>query len=154
MQACDLERQAPEVRKKQMTNESHHESENETSPPAVLLFCTDLMFTVQLQNIARKAELRPVVVKPGTPLPAGDLLVVDLASRADWEQPIREARQMGTTVVAFGPHMDAEGRRRAKEAGASRVLANSNLQRDLPAIFHSFRHRQASPPAENEEHDA
>lgn len=136
-----------------MTTESDHAPQTGSNPRAVLLFCTDLMFTVQLQNMARKAMLRPVVVKPGAPLPAGDLLVVDLASRADWEQPIREARQRGTTVLAFGPHMDAEARRRAKEAGASRVLANSNLQRDLPAMLLSFRQGESSPPQENEEHD-
>jgi hypothetical protein len=118
----------------------------------LLLFCTDLMFTVQLQNMARKAGLRPLVVKPGAPLPPGDMLVVDLSSRADWEQPIREARERGTTVLAFGPHMDAAGRKRAKEAGAQRVLANSNLQRDLPGILLAFRQREETPLQQSPEH--
>jgi hypothetical protein len=132
---------------------THNEPATETNsnPRAVLLFCTDLMFTVQLQNMARKASLRPVVVKPGMPLPEGDLLVVDIASRADWEEPIREARKRGTTVLAFGPHMDAEARKRARGAGATRVLANSNLQRDLPGILLSFGQGEVPAPRGKED---
>ena len=103
--------------------------------PTALLFCTDLMFAVRLQNMARAAGLRHVTVRPGAPLPPGELLVVDLAARGDWEQAIREAAGRGTTVIAFGPHMDADARKRAKAAGAARVLANSNLARDLPGIL-------------------
>ncbi|HYO49601.1 MAG TPA: hypothetical protein VEW94_07085 [Chloroflexia bacterium] len=104
-------------------------------PPTVLLYCTDLMFGVQLQNMARAAGLRYLTARPNAPLPAASMMVVDLAARGDWEGAIREAVGRGVKVVAFGPHMDAESRRRAKEAGASRVLANSNLTRDLPGIL-------------------
>ncbi|MGA7730186.1 MAG: hypothetical protein WCD37_02820 [Chloroflexia bacterium] len=100
-----------------------------------LLLCTDLMFGVQLQNMARHAGLKPVTLRPASPLPDGDVLIVDLAARADWETTVREAARRGIKVVAFGPHMDAEGRRKAKAAGAARVLANSNLARDLPKIL-------------------
>ena len=104
-------------------------------PATVLLYCTDLMFGVQLQNMAKAAGLRYLTARPNAPLPDAGLMVVDLASRGDWEGAIREAVGRGVRVVAFGPHMDAEGRRRAKDAGAARVLANSNLARDLPVIF-------------------
>ncbi len=113
--------------------------------PTVLLFCTDLMFGVQLQNMARGAGVRHVTVRPGGDLPRGDMMVVDLASRGDWEGAVRQAKSRGIPVVAFGPHMDSEGRRKAREAGASRVLANSNLTRDLPAILLAL--RQGSEPA-------
>jgi hypothetical protein len=100
-----------------------------------LLFCTDLMFGVQLQNMARKAGLRPETLRPGAPLPHADVLVVDLAVRGDWEQLIKEAAARSMPIVAFGPHINADARRTAKAAGASRVLANSNLERDLPIIL-------------------
>ena len=99
------------------------------------LFCTDLMFLVQLQNMAKKAGLRYVAVRPGAALPAARLLVVDLSSRGDVQAAIKEGVERGMRVVAFGPHMDAEGRRAAKAVGASRVLANSNLSRDLPLVL-------------------
>jgi hypothetical protein len=68
-------------------------------------------------------------------LPEGDVLVVDLAVRGDWEGSMHEAVQRGIRVVAFGPHMDVEGRQKARAAGAERVLANSNLARDMPIIL-------------------
>ncbi len=112
--------------------------EEEGSLPDALIFCQDLMFGVQLQNMARAAGLRPVQVRPGAPLPTAGIMVVDLNSRANWRGVIEEAAGRGTRVVAFGPHTDAESRRRAKEAGASRVLANSNMGRDLPAILAAY----------------
>lgn len=100
-----------------------------------LLLCTDLMFGSELQAISRKAGFRPVTLRPGAELPAGDILIVDLAARGDWETSIRTAVARNTPVVAFGPHVDTESRRKAKEAGASRVLSNGNLARDLPNIL-------------------
>ncbi len=108
---------------------------NTNSAPAVLLLCTDLMFGVHIQNMIKRAGLRFANVRPGEPLPPAALLVVDLAARADTTSTIREAASLGIPVVAFGPHMDAQGRTAAKEAGATRVLANSNLARGLPLIL-------------------
>ncbi len=101
------------------------------------------MFNVQLQNIARAEGYRPVNLRPGAPLPSeAAVLVVNLADlgrpRA-WESTVREAAAQGIPVIGFGPHVDAEMRRTAKESGASRVLANSNLTRDLPTILRSLR---------------
>ncbi len=100
-----------------------------------LLLCTDLMFGSELQAISRKAGFRPVTLRPGSELPAGDILVVDLAARGDWESSIKAAVARNTPVVAFGPHVDTEARRKAKAAGAGRVLSNGNLARDLPNIL-------------------
>jgi hypothetical protein len=107
--------------------------------PVALLYYTDLMFGVQLQNMARKSGYRFANARPGATLPDADVLVVDLGTRGDWETAIREVSGRGVPVIAFGPHMDAEGRRRAKAAGATRVLANSNLARDLPRILVDLR---------------
>ncbi|HEX8219186.1 MAG TPA: hypothetical protein VF914_08230 [Chloroflexia bacterium] len=115
-------------------------AEQEAAPVA-LLYCTDLMFAVQLQNMARKTGYRVGNARPGAPLPGADVMVVDLGSRGDWEAAIREMAGRGVPVIAFGPHMDAEGRKRAKAAGATRVLANSNLTRDLPRLLTNLRER-------------
>jgi hypothetical protein len=110
---------------------------NSTSEPArvALLFCTDLMFGVELQSMARKAGFQPVTLKPGTALPDGSILIVDLRAQGDWEAVIRAAVDRNMPVVAFGPHVDSEGRQKAKAAGARRVLSNGNLSRDLPLIL-------------------
>jgi inorganic pyrophosphatase len=122
-------------RAKERRMESDHRQEDKEDHPTVLLLCTDLMFGVQLQNMVKHAGLRPMNVRPGTPLPPAALMVADHAARTDVPAAIREAVEQGIPVVAFGPHMDAEGRRAAKEAGATRVLANSNLTRDLPGVL-------------------
>jgi len=119
------------------TNRDNEITEKEGALP-VLLFYDNLMFGVQLQNMTRQAGLRHVTVKPGAPLPDGLMLVVDIDARSDWESAIREAMQSGIPVVAFGPHTNSEARKRAKEAGASRVLSNGNLTRDLPAVLRSL----------------
>ncbi len=106
--------------------------------PLALLLYTDLMFGVQLQKMAQRAGYRHLNVRPGQELPPATVLIVDLAARVDWETPMREAAQRGIQVIAFGPHMDADARRRARQAGASRVLANSNLARDLPGILRAL----------------
>ena len=132
-----------------MSGSAEHDAALPGGPPTALLLCADLMFAVRLQNMARAAGFSYVSVRPGAPLPPGELLVVDLASRGDWEQAIREAAGRGTTVVAFGPHMDADARKRAKAAGATRVLANSNLARDLPGLLHKIRGKTAEPARDN-----
>ncbi|MEO8288366.1 MAG: hypothetical protein ABI670_18230 [Chloroflexota bacterium] len=117
--------------------------------PQALFFCTDLMFGVQLQNMARHAGINYSTVRPGASLPAGDILIVDMSSRGDWQAAIREAKALGIKIVAFGPHMDADSRRKAKGAGASRVLANSNLGRDLPQIFAELAGKAIGPDDTN-----
>jgi hypothetical protein len=124
-------------------------AKTDTGRPVALLLCADLMFAVQLQNIARAEDFRPVTLRPGSPMPTGmsaAVLVVNLADLSGprtWESTVHEAASRGVTVIGFGPHMDTEGRRAAKEAGASRVLANSNLTRDLPIILRGLRQNHA-----------
>ncbi len=123
-----------------MINENSHPAKTEAADaPVALLYCTDLMFSVRLQSIARATGYRFVNARPGTPLPNADVMVVDLNSRGDWESAVREAAGRGITVIGFGSHTEAEARRRAKAAGASRVLSNGNLTRDLPFILQSLR---------------
>jgi hypothetical protein len=97
------------------------------------------MFGIQLNKIAQKAGFKYSVARPGTTPLEGDVLIVDLGARGDWEGIIRQAHERGIPVIAFGPHMDAEARRKAKQAGAWRVLANSNLARDLPVILRELK---------------
>ncbi len=131
-------------------------SQESSSQPVALLYCTDLMFGVQLQNMARKTGYNFTNARPGAPLSDADVLVVDIAARGDWEAAIREVSARGLPVIAFGPHMDAEGRKRARTAGATRVLANSNLARDLPRILMELRERNLTPEnkEDDSEHDA
>ena len=97
------------------------------------------MFGVQRQNTARRAGFSVVNLRPGQPVPAGDVMIVDMSTRGDWPGAVREAARAGIRVVAFGPHSDLEARQRAREAGADRLLANSNLARELPIELDDIR---------------
>jgi hypothetical protein len=72
--------------------------------------------------------------------PAPDLIVVGLAAtRLPWADLLRQLRASSATrqvpVLAFGPHKDLALRRRALEAGADRVIANSGFMLGLPALL-------------------
>jgi hypothetical protein len=112
---------------------------------------TDLMFGFQLQKIAQKSGFRFATIRPASKVPRGDVLIVDLAVRGDWVQAIRQAHEQGIPAVAFGPHMDSDARRKAKQAGAWRVLANSNLARDLPLILSNLKNGNGKPTPERNE---
>lgn len=69
-----------------------------------------------------------------------DAVVVHTNVRsADWEALIREVRTGTATravpVLAFGPHVDLERRRRALEAGATQVVANSKFLADMGTLL-------------------
>ncbi len=65
-----------------------------------------------------------------------DLALVNTAARGvDWEQAIGAARESALPVIAYGSHVDTEMMARARAAGATRVIANSKLAADLPAII-------------------
>lgn len=121
------------------SNNNDGDSVDPAEAPLALILCPDLMFAVRLQSMARKTGYRFASVRPGTDIQLAAVLLVDIAGRGDWEAIIRQANKNGLAIIAFGPHMDTGARRRAKAAGATRVLANTNLERDLPGILIGIR---------------
>src|SRR5437764_140030 len=77
--------------------------------PLALIFCSDLMFAVRLQNMARKTGYRVASARPATEIRSAAVLLVDIADRGDWETIIRQAGEAGIATIAFGPHMDTVG---------------------------------------------
>ena len=58
-------------------------------------------------------------------------------TRLDWEGLLAELQQRPEPppVLAFGPHMDADQRGRARAAGVTKWVPNSRLATDLPALI-------------------
>jgi|SRR5687768_17670691 len=110
--------------------------------PVAALYSPDLMFMIRLQGMARAAGYEPLAIRNSGELGRAKVLVVNLAGSGGWEPIITEAAREGLPVVAFGPHLDAESRRLARKVGAMRVLANSNLERDLPRILRDLASRE------------
>ena len=53
----------------------------------------------------------------------------------DWRAAIAAARAAQIPVIAFGSHVDLETQQQARQAGATRVIANSKLATDLPTSW-------------------
>lgn len=65
------------------------------------------------------------------------VLLATQQARLPWENLLRELAQRpdAPPVLAFGSHIDAATRARAKAAGATRWVANSRIAQDLPGLI-------------------
>ena len=124
-----------------------------TSPlPRVLVLASDLIWASRLAAQLRAVGAEPEIVRGASEmaarlaagglatggLAAGGLAgaVVDLTARAyDGVAAVGEVAVSGLPVLAVGQHDDAELRRRAVAAGASRVLSYRAMFERGPAIL-------------------
>lgn len=129
--------------------------ERGTTPPAatpathdagrIVVLVRDLFFAVRIGNTLRPLGYQVDVVNSETALAQAlsarptALAIVDLGFTA-----IEPARQIAALkghpatrdipILAFGSHLDRAARDAANAAGADRVVANSKLTDDLPAL--------------------
>ena len=89
----------------------------------ILLWCDDLMSRVRIES-AWKAAGASMLKKADSDAP--DLVVMDLTAREALATIGRmRGESPGLDILAFGPHVDGEGFKAAKAAGASEVVARS-----------------------------
>jgi CheY-like chemotaxis protein len=117
----------------------------EQGGPRIVALVGDLFFAVRIRETLRPHGYAVDVVKSAAALGeavAGEppaLVIVDLAFRA-LDPPGRiaalkaDAATAAIPVLAFGSHLDQAAREAARAAGADRVIANSKLADDLPAL--------------------
>jgi hypothetical protein len=70
------------------------------------------------------------------------IAVIDMNGPVEWEM-LREglgAREIPPTL-AFGPHVDIEGRRAAKVAGIDRIVSNGQFNREMMPLIERYRRR-------------
>lgn len=105
----------------------------------ILAVVTDLFFQSRIQAAARTAGRRVRFVASESQLQDLEpysVALVDLDARVDVFAVIRRLKtDRPSPVVAFGPHLDTERRKRARAAGADRVLAKSKFVMELPKIM-------------------
>ncbi len=107
----------------------------------VLLLERDLFFSVRIGDTLRHAGYETVTArseedfarKLAAKTPALAIINTGLVGVA-WEQVIAAAKAAGVPTLAFGAHVDLEAQQAARRAGADRVISNSKLAKDLPAI--------------------
>ncbi len=116
-------------------------------PTRVLLLERDLFFTVKIRDTLRHSGYETVAArseedfarKLAAALPALAIVNTSLAGVA-WERVIVAAKAAGVPTLAFGAHVDLEAQQAARRAGADRVISNSRLAKDLPAIVERMVH--------------
>ena len=112
----------------------------------LLLVADDLMVSSRIELVAKHLGYELLSVRTPAAFEAGVerdpqlILLGTHATRLDWVALLQslKARASAPPVLVFGPHADAETRRRAREAGATRWIANSRLAEALPSIIEAM----------------
>ena len=121
----------------------------ETAPPVIVALETDLFFAVQIEDAARAAGARPVVVGNAQALWDAieawpDLVLVDLTAAPGWDEVVRRAKALPDTraipIAAFGSHVDTAGLQAARAAGCNPVWARSRFVAELPNLIRTALH--------------
>jgi len=70
--------------------------------------------------------------------------IIDMNGAISWDA-IREAQLRGNVglapTLAFGPHVDIEGRRAARAAGVTRIVSNGQFHNDTAGLIERYRRR-------------
>lgn len=122
----------------------------------VVVLNVDLMFGVRIGNGLRGLGYRVVFARDGRGFselvrersPAPVLGVIDMNAGIDWSVigELATDRDVTTPLLAFGPHVDIDGRRAAKAAGVDRIVSNGEFHRSMVELVG----RYALPPAGEE----
>ena len=68
--------------------------------------------------------------------------IIDMNGAIPWDV-IREAQSSRdddrTPTLAFGPHVDVEGRRAARAAGVTRIVSNGQFHSDMAGLIERYR---------------
>ncbi|MBA3449780.1 MAG: hypothetical protein H0T18_01055 [Chloroflexia bacterium] len=69
--------------------------------------------------------------------------IVDMNGAVAWDS-VRDALAASSDappILAFGPHVDIDGRRAAKGAGVSRIVSNGKFHSDMAGLIDRYRRR-------------
>lgn len=109
---------------------------------SALLLDPDLFFSVKVSATLKHIDMQTTTVRrlPDfvTAVARGSYVIslVNTAARGvPWRDAISAARAAGLPIIAYGSHVDLEAQAEARAAGATRVISNSKLAVDLPAII-------------------
>lgn len=71
------------------------------------------------------------------------LAIVDMNGQVDWARlgSAIAASSDGPPLLGFGPHVDVEGRRAAKQAGLTRIVSNGQFHQAMAELIDRYRRR-------------
>jgi methylmalonyl-CoA mutase cobalamin-binding subunit len=70
--------------------------------------------------------------------------IIDMNGVVSWDvirEELSGAKAGGVPTLAFGPHVDVEGRRAAKAAGVTRIVSNGQFNADMAGLIERYRRR-------------
>lgn len=116
--------------------------------PIIVLLNRDLMVGIAIANTAKAlgfaVERVPSAADLNARLCAGSkldaLVIIDMNLDIAWDE-IKELMQQDRShlpVLGFGPHVDIEGRRAAKQAGLTRIVSNGEFHRDMAGLIRRY----------------
>ena len=112
----------------------------------IIAVIKDVFFGITVRNTIKRLNFEPQIIKSAQTLMDTvavydpSLVIVDLQVIEDesaWDY-ITATRDLQVPVLVFGPHKDVEGLRAAKQAGVSRVVANSQFHREMPVLIERY----------------
>ncbi len=122
----------------------------------VIALISDVFFGITVRNVSRKMDFETIVIRDPVELDQTlavyepDLLIVDMTvpgtDEDAWDR-IEEVIESDVRVLAFGPHREVELFKLAKNAGVTRVVANSQFHREMGELIN----RYALPPPDEDE---
>jgi uncharacterized protein len=117
--------------------------------PVVVALEADLFFSVRIEDAARAAGARPIVVESAAMLWEAieawpELVLIDLAAAQGWDETVRRARSLpefrAIPIIAFGSHVDTDALRAARQAGCDHAWARSRFAAELPQLIRRTLH--------------
>ncbi len=108
---------------------------------AVAVLSGDLFFRAKIEAVAKAAGVPVRFAGSAEEARGASTVLVDLADGARAIEAVGalKAGPEAPVVVAFGPHREGEAFKRAREAGADRVLARSAFVERLPELLRAGR---------------
>ncbi len=112
----------------------------------IIAVIKDVFFGITVRNSIKKLNFEPQLIKSTDTLadtvavydPSLVILDLQVIEKESAWGAVTATRELNIPVLVFGPHKDVEGLRAAKAAGVSRVVANSQFHREMPALIERY----------------
>lgn len=117
----------------------------ESGAQRIVALNRDLFFGVRLKQLGASlgysVELVPDAARFIEQLHGGSVAlgIIDINASPDWSLIGAEAaNDARPPILAFGPHLDVDGLRAAREAGVTRVVSNGQFHRDAADLIRRY----------------
>lgn len=122
---------------------THSGGDQGESPPLVAMLTGDLLFASKVKAAAASAGVEFYMGGSlPSPTPANTKLVIlDLSTRGGLTETITQTCDQScpdATVIAYGPHVQVQKLKAAREAGIETVLTNGQLDAGIQSILNDM----------------